>query len=151
MGEAKRRRQSGMDLRKVSAEILAALNDAAGHRVWFNVNGKHEPPAHVYWIADRGASPQIKHVPEIDVEGHERREVLVTLMRNNRPWIGTLVIDFDPDYNRSVYTDLGSWASDIASRFFGSDVRIPSASAVVYTAWPQEDARAIEAIGWPQA
>lgn len=146
MGEAKRRRQSGMDMRLITAEILDALNKEAGHRVWFNMARDHEPPAHVYCIAGCGASPQVSHVAEIDVEGRDRREVFLTLVRNDRPWISALVVDFDPEYNRRAYTDLGSWASDIASPFFGPGVRIPSKSIVAHTDWPEEDARAVEAI-----
>ncbi len=148
MGDGKRRRDKGNDLRSVSAEIVQALNTAAGKPVWFNMKSgiSDDEPAFIYQITYRGRAPEAVRLADVPADSAMRREVVIALLREQRPWIGAVVIDATANYDTRAYAGLGSWASDVASPFLGVGVRIPTTSMIIRTAWPEQDAVAIRGL-----
>jgi len=142
MGEAKRKRDRGIDMARTASEIVDALNTAAGAVVWFNVRRNprddYSRLEHIYYIANSGEELKVASTSDVDDKG-DYRDVLVALLHNGGPWIATRIIDQNPNSRPELYGELGAWASDIATPKVNDQSRVPTGSFVLHTDWPDID------------
>lgn len=148
MGEAARRKQLGMDARKLGETVLAALNQDAGGEVWGLARASGIAPMFLVLDAE-GAEARPGLVSNAQASETPHRVVGVVMMRRGEPWLEAMVFDPREEYDPDFYKRLQDRALRIVQPHVGAEELDGVWHEIVSSAWAVDQDRQVRVLQPP--